>query len=120
MSTSVGRVLVSYNIFLSHLVRILKKDGERASEVLDDIHEINKEVYAILWKKVFLHSKSYVNKGVYSEFKFKDGRAEFLAHYFMGQKYARELTSSESRYTGRILSIEEDGIYLNHRKVEII
>lgn len=88
--------------------------------ILGYVHEIDKEINMNLWSRVLSNSTTARSKGVYTEFDFKEGNIVSKAHYITGQKYAKELTSSNTRYTGRLISIEEDGIYLNHKKVEVL
>lgn len=116
----IGNVLVNYGLFIEDFVQCSKSDGAKAYEVLEDVHEINKDVYSSIWTRVFEKSKSFNDKGIYAEFKFLDGKVTCKAHYFKGQRFARELTSSETHYTGRLLSVERDGLYLNKRRVTLI
>lgn len=91
--------------------------------VLNYIHDLDKDVYGDIWSKYLAqHSKSYkvLNNGLYIELKFKDEESTGIAHYFVGRKYANELSNGGNYYTNRLLSIEPDGIYLNKKKVVVI
>lgn len=91
--------------------------------VLNYIHDLDKDVYGDIWSRYLIqHSKSYkvLNNGLYIEFKFKDEESTGTAHYFVGRKYANELSNGGNYYTNRLLSIEPDGIYLNKKRVEVL
>lgn len=42
----IGNVLVNYGLFIEDFVQCSKSDGAKAYEVLEDVHEINKDVYS--------------------------------------------------------------------------
>lgn len=91
--------------------------------ILNYIHELDKDAYGSIWKDFLSkHSNSYKsrNNGLYIEFSFRDGKEEGFAHYFVGNKYANELSTGGHYYTNRLLSIEPDGLYLNKQQVEIL
>ena len=124
---SVGAVVVNYStrdreFFIKGFVSSLRKMDVSLTPyvILGYVHEIYKEVNIDLWTRILSKSKTAKSNGLYTEFEFKEGNATNKAHYINGQKYARVLTSSSTRYTGRLLSVEEDGVYLNHKKIEVL
>lgn len=118
-----GFSIKSRELFLYNFLKFIKEQsfGYKPVAILDCIHEICKVSNAEIWENYLnKNSSSKVNNGIYLEFKFKEDKIISKARYFIGQKYAKELATSEKRYTKRVLSLESDGLYLNHKKVQVI
>ena len=91
--------------------------------ILDYIHNLDKDAYESIWKDYLSknsNSYQYKNNGLYIVFGFRVGSREGVAHYFVGRKYANELSDHGTYYTPNLLSIESDGLYLNKQKVEVV